>query len=222
MAELQLKPASGVPQDGTRGFGRILEDMLQAITESRANYWAAYVVDLACPFTLGYLGWRQATDWPKPLASLCAGLFVFSFVEYVIHRWVFHSPASFLSPMHRTHHHFPRQPSAAPFFTSAGIAFVLWALLSSVIGQQIACFFLCGLLGGYFCYAALHHLEHNIAINVLPFSWLKRRWSTHGVHHRRVDANFGVTTSLWDHVFGTDYQSRKRKAAERATFVSRA
>jgi sterol desaturase/sphingolipid hydroxylase (fatty acid hydroxylase superfamily) len=222
MAELQMKPVAGLPQDGAHSLGGILQTMLQAITESRANYWASYVVDFACPLTLGYFGWRQATGWALPLASVCAGLFVFSFVEYVVHRWVFHSPASFLSPMHQTHHRSPRKPSAAPCLTSAAIAFVLWAVLSVAVGQQIACFFLCGLLGGYFCYAALHHLEHNTPINFLPFRWLKRRWAFHSTHHRLLEANYGVTTSLWDHVFGTDYQSRKRKAATRATLISRA
>jgi sterol desaturase/sphingolipid hydroxylase (fatty acid hydroxylase superfamily) len=32
------------------------------------------------------------------------------------------------------------------------------------------------------------------------------------VHHRLVDTNFGVTTSFWDHVFGTHYRDGSRAA----------
>jgi sterol desaturase/sphingolipid hydroxylase (fatty acid hydroxylase superfamily) len=56
----------------------------------------------------------------------------------------------------------------------------------------------------------VHHLEHSIRITALPYRWMPRRWAVHAVHHRLVGTNFGVTTSLWDRVFGTHYQSRGR------------
>lgn len=183
--------------------------LMQALTASRTNYWAAYAVDLACPVVLGYAGWHYTSTWPVPIASLCAGAFAFSFVEYAIHRWLFHSPASFMTPLHRSHHDAPVGPSALPCLTSAAVGALLWWCLVPIIGPEIACFSLCGFLGWYFCYGMLHHLEHHLRISRVPWRWLQRRWAEHAVHHHIIDTNFGVTTSLWDRVFGTYYKVRR-------------
>jgi sterol desaturase/sphingolipid hydroxylase (fatty acid hydroxylase superfamily) len=187
-------------------------DLLSAITGSRANYIASYAIDLACPLVLGYLGARQAPGWPMAIASTCAGLVAFSFVEYAIHRWLFHAPSGAMSAMHQAHHDAPHGHVALPCITSAVVAAVAWWGLSPIVGPAIACSFLCGLMSGYFYYATLHHLEHSVRITAVPFRWLQRRWAVHSVHHRLVDTNFGVTTSFWDRVLGTHYRSRRRAA----------
>ena len=45
--------------------------------------------------------------------------------------------------------------------------------------------------------------------------WLRRWAASHHIHHHHEDANFGVTTPLWDHLLGTRYQGRKRPPAAR-------
>jgi len=215
---MPMDRAAGSWMAHDRAQRRTLQDLLRAITESRANYHASYVIDLACPLVLGYFGWRQATDWPVALASLCTGVVVFSFVEYAIHRWLFHARDGVMVAMHHAHHEDPHGHSALPCVTSAVVAVVSWSVLAAIVGQQIACFFLCGLLSGYFSYASLHHLEHRVRISAVPLRWLQRRWAAHSVHHRLVDANFGVTTSFWDHVFRTDYRSRSRHERQAAAF----
>jgi 4-hydroxysphinganine ceramide fatty acyl 2-hydroxylase len=187
-----------------------MKDLLRVVTESRINYGLGYLVDLACPLVLGYVGWRQRPAWIVALAGVSAGVAVFSFVEYAIHRWLFHAPGSVMGAMHQAHHDEPAGHSALPCITSAAVAATAWLLLVPLVGSPVACFFLCGVLGGYFHYGALHHLEHRVRINALPFRWLQRRWAVHSVHHRLLDANFGVTTSFWDRVFGTHYQSASR------------
>ena len=89
------------------------------------------------------------------------------------------------------------------------VALVWWGLAAAA-GPVIASFFWCGFLTGYVAHGAVHHLEHSIRITALPFRWMQRRWAVHAVHHRLVGTNFGVTTSFWDRVFGTHYQSRRR------------
>jgi sterol desaturase/sphingolipid hydroxylase (fatty acid hydroxylase superfamily) len=187
-----------------------LRVLLSAIAESRANYCASYAIDLACPLALGYLGWRHTRGWLIPVASGCAGLASFSLVEYAIHRWLFHRPSSTMGAVHQAHHDAPHGHAALPCITSAVVAVLASWVLSAIVGPAVASFFLCGLMSGYFYYAALHHFEHSIRINALPFRFLQRRWAVHAVHHRLGDANYGVTTSFWDRVFGTGYKSRRK------------
>jgi 4-hydroxysphinganine ceramide fatty acyl 2-hydroxylase len=190
----------------------LLRDLLRAITGSRANYRASYAIDLLCPLILGYLGFREATTagWLVSIASAALGLIAFSFVEYAIHRWLFHGLSGAVGAMHQAHHDAPHGHTALPCITGAVVAVSAWSVLRVIVGSAIACCFLCGLLSGYVYYAALHHLEHRVRLTAVPFRWLQRRWAMHAVHHRLADTNFGVTTSLWDRVFGTHYQSRVR------------
>jgi 4-hydroxysphinganine ceramide fatty acyl 2-hydroxylase len=140
------------------------------------------------------------------------GTATFSFVEYAMHRWLFHARASFAAPIHRAHHRSPADPMALPCFSSATASVGLWWLLSPLLGREVTSFVLCGLLAGYFFYAAVHHLHHRIRGTTMPFGWLRSRWVTHAIHHSRLDKNFGVTTSLWDHVFGTHLRISVRRS----------
>ena len=204
---------AGIPMNGGDEHATIavvaaprqaLRVLLGAIAESRSNYCASYAIDLACPLALGYLGARHATGWLIPLASGCAGLASFSFVEYAIHRWLFHRPSSTMGAVHQAHHDAPHSHAALPCITSAVVAVLAWWVLAAIVGPAVASFFLCGLMGGYFYYATLHHFEHRIRIRAVPLRFLQRRWAVHAVHHRLGNANYGVTTSFWDRVFGRD------------------
>lgn len=187
-------------------------DLLRAITGSRANYRASYAIDLASSLVLGYFGIQQsaAAGWPLSIASAALGLITFSFIEYAIHRWLFHAASGAIGAMHQAHHDAPHGHTALPCITSAVVATLAWGVLTAIVGSAMACCFLCGLLSGYVYYAALHHFEHRIRLTAVPFRWLQRRWAIHAVHHRLDTTNYGVTTSFWDHVFGTHYKSSGR------------
>jgi len=193
-----------------RSLRPALMAMLRAVTESRTNYWLSYVADLACLAALGYCGWRHATGWAVPLICLCAGVFAFSWVEYAIHRWLFHAPWSFLTPLHQTHHRFPQQLTSLPFFTGGIVMFLSWWALAPLFGEQITSFYLAGIMAGYLCYGTLHHLEHSARVGPHSFRWLQHRRGVHWIHHRHAHTNFGVTSAFWDRVFGTGYRSKKR------------
>jgi len=182
--------------------------VLRAISESRVNYHVAYVMDFACALTAGWLGVRAADGWSTPAATFAIGLIAFSFAEYAIHRWLFHGRTGAMRAIHQSHHDDPHDHVALPCISSAVVGGLTWWGLSAVFGQVIASFFWCGFLTGYVVYGAVHHLEHSIRISALPFRWMQRRWAVHAVHHRLVETNFGVTTSLWDRVFGTHHQTR--------------
>jgi sterol desaturase/sphingolipid hydroxylase (fatty acid hydroxylase superfamily) len=181
----------------------LLRRFFRVIAMSRANYRLAYVTDLACAIAFGALGLSASGTWYVALASLFGGAFVFSFVEYALHRWVFHAGLLIWDELHATHHDDPKQPAALPFWFSAVSAPVFFWVLTQWSSAFVAHFVLCGFFAAYFSYGVLHHLQHSIRIKDIPFPSLRRRWAAHAVHHGRADVNFGVMTSLWDRVFGT-------------------
>jgi sterol desaturase/sphingolipid hydroxylase (fatty acid hydroxylase superfamily) len=85
----------------------------------------------------------------------------------------------------------------------AGALFPLWW----EIGFDFASGTTAGLMLGYIWYVAVHHVLHHWRIH--PGSYLyhwKRRHALH--HYARHPCNFGVTTQIWDRVFGTVHRVR--------------
>jgi sterol desaturase/sphingolipid hydroxylase (fatty acid hydroxylase superfamily) len=185
------------------------ETAIRALGASRINYWTAYAVDFLCPTVLGYVSLRQRDPSPVLLVCFCMGALAFSFVEYGMHRWYFHARGTLAGTVHAGHHQHPRGPAALPWFSSAAVSAVALWLLSAVLSEAVASSFLCGLLAAYLWYVTLHHLQHSVRIRHVPTRWLKRRWAAHAWHHGRSNVNFGVTTSLWDRVLGTYYETRR-------------
>lgn len=193
-----------------RKIGCASSALVRTISESRTNYWASYVADFTCPFLFAYLGMGHQSGWPSIILSALSGLAMFSLIEYSIHRWLLHNPQSVLFHLHEAHHKNPEKPSAFLFPTSIVTLTLLWLLLTRGLHIQSASFFISGLAGGYCYFGALHHLEHTTRINQIPFRWLQKRWAAHSVHHRLDRSNFGVITSFWDYVFGTQQNKNKR------------
>jgi sterol desaturase/sphingolipid hydroxylase (fatty acid hydroxylase superfamily) len=192
-------------------LGDTSRGLLRTLSKSRTNYWASYVVDFSCILLFGYLGMRRQTGWESIGVSLVFGLFVFTLVEYCIHRWLLHDPRSVLYQAHEAHHLDPESAAAFLFPASMVVLMAVWVVLTYALHLHGASFFLCGFSAGYFYYGALHHFEHTSRINQIPFRWLQGRWAAHSVHHRLDNRNYGVMTSFWDHVFGTHQRQVKRR-----------
>jgi len=193
-------------------FGDTWRSLLQRISKSRTNYWAAYAVDFGCPVLFAYLGVRSHPGWLSILLSSMFGAALFTLVEYAIHRWLLHDPECFLFPLHEAHHLRPEEHAAFLFPTSFVVLMPIWLLLTKVLHLPSASFFLCGFSAAYFYYDTLHHFEHTVRINQIPFRWLQGRWAAHSVHHHLDHTNYGVMTSFWDFVFGTHQKQVKRKS----------
>jgi sterol desaturase/sphingolipid hydroxylase (fatty acid hydroxylase superfamily) len=62
---------------------------------------------------------------------------------------------------------------------------------------------------GYLLYASMHYAIH--AWNP-PFKWMKPLWRNHHLHHYKDEQKgFGVSSTFWDHVFGTMFDLQKEK-----------
>ncbi len=134
------------------------------------------------------------------------GLGLWSLVEYVLHRWVFHA-IHFKEPyrtmateLHLAHHKAPeiKEYTLAPFFVTlflSGIVFLI--LLGITASVSTSCQILNGIYCGYALYEWFHYATHNLDINFF-------NKSHHLYHHyKNPKFNFGVTSPLWDYLLGT-------------------
>jgi sterol desaturase/sphingolipid hydroxylase (fatty acid hydroxylase superfamily) len=115
------------------------------------------------------------------------GVVVWTLVEYFVHRFVLHD---FVPTRHGMHHANPDGPVLTIFWQ-------IWACFALVYLISNGAF-LAGALVAYAWYLFVHHCAHH-GPNNLPLSLLKH----HKNHHRFASRNYGVSTTIWDHVFGT-------------------
>ena len=136
------------------------------------------------------------------------GFLAFTWVEYIVHRYVFHMATinqwreKFQYTVHGIHHEFPKDKSrlAMPPLLSVTIATVLLLLFRLVMGDFVFSF-LPGFLVGYAFYLSVHYMVH---VYQPPKNFLKALWVNHSVHHyKHGEYIFGVSSPLWDYIYGT-------------------
>ncbi|APG60297.1 sterol desaturase family protein [Christiangramia salexigens] len=151
---------------------------------------------------------EKGFEAPIMVMLFFAGLFFFTLVEYLMHRYLYHIPATtprkqkISYTMHGVHHDYPKDKSrlAMPPLLSLVIATVLFILYRAVLGDFVFGF-LAGFLIGYAGYLAVHYSVHAFKV---PDNFLKTLWHHHSIHHyREPDRAFGVSSPLWDHIFQT-------------------
>ncbi|WP_209329636.1 sterol desaturase family protein [Lunatimonas salinarum] len=139
---------------------------------------------------------------------LIGGFLTFTLVEYIMHRYLYHmEPDTHLKDkmqysMHGVHHDYPKDKDrlAMPPFISAMYAVVLYFVFDFIMGES-AFYFLPGFLVGYAGYLGVHYIVHAFQP---PKNFLKVLWVNHAIHHYKdPDVAFGVSTPIWDYVFGT-------------------
>jgi cyclopropane-fatty-acyl-phospholipid synthase len=139
---------------------------------------------------------------PEFVALALLGLVTWTLVEYMLHRFVLHGMRPFRT-WHEEHHLRPRALIGTPTILSAALitllVFIPMLLLSEVWRASALTF---GLLSGYLIYAIFHHATHHWRAGN---TFTRRLSRSHTLHHHQVGppAWFGVTSPLWDIVFGT-------------------
>jgi dihydroceramide fatty acyl 2-hydroxylase len=137
------------------------------------------------------------------------GIFFWTLTEYILHRFVFHyQPTSgwgkrlhFLA--HGVHHDYPSDSTrlVMPPSVSIPLAVLFYGLFFLVIPAAALTAFFAGFLFGYVCYDTIHYATHHAPMNGRLGRWLKQHHLRH--HFRDDEHGFGVSTPLWDYVFGT-------------------
>jgi sterol desaturase/sphingolipid hydroxylase (fatty acid hydroxylase superfamily) len=160
-----------------------------------------------------------APGWREPLTGVVLTLFLYPLFEYLLHRFVLHGRFLYKLPwtakvwkrIHYDHHQNPHDLSVlfGALYTTLPPIF----LLSLPIGWLVA-----GPAGGFAALAtallAFSAYEFCHCVQHLPFtpknSWLREIKKHHLAHHFHCEqGNYGITTMIWDRVFGTGYESMR-------------
>lgn len=143
------------------------------------------------------------------LMLFAAGMLAWTFVEYALHGWMSHRFVTFATPLHQVHHRDPAAVFAIGAWlpTAAVLAFLLIHF-----EMTPAMVFVCGLVAGFAAYEAVHYRLHFAR----PASRFETRLRTrHLAHHIAIDDRcLGVTSPLWDWMFGTEPSAAEMAACE--------
>lgn len=172
---------------------------------SKTGYYADFFIYATVVVTVTIvMAWRNtAYETSIWLLTAAVGAVSWTLFEYLLHRFVLHQVQPFAA-MHDAHHQAPLAFVGTPTWLSMGVILGVvflptWALGSFNAASGLAV----GVMAGFFWYGLVHHAIHYrkpraIATRLLLAS---RRHAQH--HYSDQLGNFGVTTSFWDHVFGT-------------------
>ena len=176
--------------------------------------WALYTpVFAGLPF---FAANRFGFDLLRIAIGFITGMLFWTFFEYIMHRFVFHWVAEsgraqkIVYVMHGNHHHFPRDKERLfmPPVPSLILASIIFLIMYAIMGNFVFVFFP-GFILGYLMYGTMHYAIH--AWNP-PFKWMKPLWRNHHLHHYKDEhAGFGVSTTIWDRVFGTMFDLKVEK-----------
>ena len=199
-------------------FGNFLEPL------SKTAWWVVPLVWLPPVMYGSWYGFSGLSTSVEGVAYWLLGLFLWTLVEYILHRCLFHIDkylpdnrvgitAHFL--LHGIHHYLPMDkyrlvmpPTlfivlATPFYRLAHIVFAYNRFAAIEVFS--------GGIFGYICYDLTHYFLHH---RNLP-SYYRELKKYHLQHHfADFENGFGVTSRFWDQVFGTQLAyTRPVKAA---------
>ncbi len=170
-------------------------------------YPVAALFILSVNATLRPLGENGEVSISAMVYTFIGAYFFWSFFEYVMHRWAFHFVSNnkviqkIIHGAHGVHHEYPKDTNRLimpplPWFITVSLLLGLCYLFMG----DYAFSFIPGLLFGYLSYIFVHYQVH---LNRPP-KFLRKMMVHHALHHYKYDdLAFGVSSTIWDRVFGT-------------------
>ena len=199
---------------------------------SRVPYWVVPLIYV--PVIGGSLAWASSLGVSSAILALqfAVGWFVWTLMEYWAHRTVFHWVPNaswgerFHFILHGVHHQWfkDKYRLVMPPAVSIGVSIVLCFAMYGVALGLGAWFeptwpiaFYAGIAFGYMVYDLTHYYIHHAKPRTAVGRALRAHHNKH--HHNPLykDLKFGVSTTLWDHVFGTyDVPAAERARSTRS------
>lgn len=193
-----------VSKEAPRFFeNNVLESMTRTVWWAIPTVWLPVV----CWFTSKSFGMGQSV--PDVCLLVLSGIFTWTLIEYSVHRFLFHiktesywaNTAHYL--LHGCHHKHPMDGLRLVFPPAAAaiLCFPLWGMVKLMVTTTAAPAYFAGGLLGYVMYDCIHYYLHHGNPSIDRAKYLKRYHMNH--HFRIQNMGFGITSSLWDIVFGT-------------------
>lgn len=158
-------------------------------------------------FLISYFYNNHSSSAGLIIGLFLGGFFSWSLAEYFMHRFLYHKieDATYNTGIqylfHGIHHEYPNDKSrlVLPVIPSLAIASIFFGIFYLIMGKY-AFVFSPGFVIGYMAYMTVHYTVHKVA----PPRRFNFWWTFHNIHHyQQHDRAFGVTSPLWDIVFGT-------------------
>lgn len=167
------------------------------------------------------IAWRTRHPFVA-LAFYLVGIPVWTFVEYLTHRYVLHGhyktgglhrrlAVKYINPLHWEHHQRPfdgehingELPDLLPLFA-------LFAPLSFIFPIYTAPLLLAGVVQAYVLEEWVHHCVHYYNFRSPYFKYIRKH---HLYHHTSsgMKRGYGFTSGIWDVVFKTRYSETVRQ-----------
>lgn len=198
------------PRHYGKGSAPIFGNFLEPI--SKTPWFVVPMLWIPADMYAVYLALQGA--YPVTVAALfCLGLFIWTLLEYSMHRFLFHieyylpdHPVAFAVHflLHGVHHYLPmdKMRLVMPPTLLVALTTPFYHLAHTVFFYNYyhAMAVFAGAFLGYVTYDCCHYFLHHVQ---LP-AFMKEIKKTHLDHHyKNYDLGYGVTSKFWDIVFGT-------------------
>ncbi|MCF0052273.1 sterol desaturase family protein [Dyadobacter sp. LJ53] len=168
-----------------------------------------------------YFSWKSLQPgglvWYDFVLTVLGGLFVWTFTEYFMHRFVFHfSPKGkwmerihFI--FHGVHHDYPNDSKrlVMPPSVSIPLATGFYFLFAIFMDEFRVAAFFSGFMTGYLFYDMSHYALHHANFKSPFWKKLKKHHMEH--HYADSEKGYGVSSDFWDRIFKTK-ESKREKA----------
>ena len=142
------------------------------------------------------------------------GVILWSFSEYTLHRFLFHyepkseSAKRIFFLFHGVHHAQPQCKTrlVMPPVVSVPMSLVMYGIMYLIFSVALGLPHylgpvMSGFIAGYLFYDLTHYATHHFAMRGGMWKWLKRYHMQH--HYKTPNQRYGVSSPLWDIIFGT-------------------
>jgi len=180
------------------------------VKEANWRKFTPLFIYTAVALCLGFVAAGQGLTKSNTFLLLVSGFFSWSLIEYGLHRFVFHYHAKtrlgrkLLYQIHLSHHDDPTATNRifASLFLSVPLAAAYWLLVWTITASWAATSYLfIGMSAGYFFYEWLHFQCHHGQSRLRILRYLRKYHLLH--HYKTPELRFGVTSPLFDLMFGT-------------------
>lgn len=160
---------------------------------------------------ISYFSWKAIIlgnlYWYDFVLTLLGGIFVWTFIEYVMHRFVFHfdPKGPFMERIHYifhgVHHDYPNDAKrlVLPPSVSIPLATGFYLLFGVFIEEYYLAAFFAGFVIGYLFYDMSHYALHHGNFKSAFWKKLKKHHMQH--HYSDASKGYGVSSDIWDRIF---------------------
>ena len=176
---------------------------------SRIPPWQPPAIFIPVIAAMVYFAFAAGLGPAVVAAEFLTGLVLWTLAEYWLHRVLFHfepqGPVGkrLIWILHGVHHDWPNDKMRLVFppGLSIPLAFAFFFAFSLALGPVHRFAVFAGFGFGYLAYDMIHYATHHLVFDNRAFKYLRKYHLEH--HFKHEPTRYGVTSPIWDYVFGT-------------------